>query len=92
MLYTLHSKLNEGTASLNADREEMAEKKEVRLTVEYEYKVYIASCKKWIEWIFDQDVGSHLVIRAQVMIYSKVSSLRRLLIATSPRMSLSNAP
>merc|ERR1719327_2540268 len=65
--------LNEATASLNADREEMAEKEEERLTVEHEYKVYMAQCKKRIEWIFFQDFCSYLVVRAQVMIYSKVS-------------------
>merc|ERR1719327_538820 len=65
--------LNEATASLNADREEMAEKEEERLTVEHEYKVYMAQCKKRIEWIFFQDFCSYLVVRAQVMIFSKVS-------------------
>merc|ERR1719327_297534 len=65
--------LNEATASLNADREEMAEKEEERLTVEHEYKVYMAQCKKRIEWIFFQDFCSYLVVRAQVMVYSKVS-------------------
>merc|ERR1719421_567380 len=65
--------LNEATASLNADREEMAEKEAERLTVEHEYKVYMAQCKKRIEWIFFQDFCSYLVVRAQVMIYSKVS-------------------
>merc|ERR1719487_2325031 len=65
--------LNEATASLNADREEMAEKEEERKTLEHEYKVYMAKCKKRIEWIFFQDFCSYLVVRAQVMIYSKVS-------------------
>merc|ERR1719454_1270640 len=65
--------LNEATASLNGDREEMAEKEEERKTVEHEYKVFMAKCKKRIEWIFFQDFCSYLVVRAQVMIYSKVS-------------------
>merc|ERR1719454_130611 len=65
--------LNEATASLNADRQEMAEKEEERKTLEHEYKVFMAKCKKRIEWIFFQDFCSYLVVRAQVMIYSKVS-------------------
>merc|ERR1719207_113329 len=65
--------LNEATASLNADREEMAEKEEEREKIELEYKVYMAKCKKRIEWIFFQDFCSYLVIRAQVMVYSSVS-------------------
>jgi len=65
--------LNEATASLNADREEMAEKEEERKTLEHEYKVFMAKCKKRIEWIFFQDFCSYLVVRAQVMIYSTVS-------------------
>merc|ERR1719388_775668 len=65
--------LNEATASLNSDREEMAEKEEQRKTLEHEYKVYMSHCKKRIEWIFFQDFCSYLVVRAQVMIYSKVS-------------------
>merc|ERR1719265_3050424 len=65
--------LNEATASLNSDREEMAEKEEQRKTLEHEYKVYMSKCKKRIEWIFFQDFCSYLVVRAQVMIYSKVS-------------------
>merc|ERR1719238_2571084 len=65
--------LNEATASLNSDREEMAEKEEQRVTIEHEYKVYMAKCKKRIEWIFFQDFCSYLLVRAQVMIYSKVS-------------------
>jgi len=65
--------LNEATASLNSDREEMAEKEEQRKTLEHEYKVYMGHCKKRIEWIFFQDFCSYLVVRAQVMIYSKVS-------------------
>merc|ERR1719399_2151238 len=65
--------LNEATASLNADREEMAEKEEERKTLEHEYRVFMAKCKKRIEWIFFQDFCSYLVVRAQVMIYSTVS-------------------
>jgi hypothetical protein len=65
--------LNEATASLNSDREEMAEKEEQRKTLEHEYKVYMSHCKKRIEWIFFYDFCSYMVIRAQVMIYSKVS-------------------
>jgi len=65
--------LNEATASLNSDREEMAEKEEQVKTIEHEYKVYMAKCKKRIEWIFFQDFCSYLVVRAQVMVYSKVS-------------------
>merc|ERR1719389_1581553 len=65
--------LNEATASLNADREEMAEKEEQRKTLEHEYKLYMSKCKKQIEWIFFQDFCAYLVIRAQVMTYSKVS-------------------
>merc|ERR1719324_1563639 len=65
--------LNEATASLNADREEMAEKEEEREKLEAEYKLYMSKCKKRIEWIFFQDFCAYLVIRAQVMTYSKVS-------------------
>merc|ERR1719421_13780 len=65
--------LNEATASLNADREEMAEKEEEREKLESEYKLYMSKCKKRIEWIFFQDFCAYLVIRAQVMTYSKVS-------------------
>merc|ERR1719240_2530069 len=65
--------LNEATASLNADREEMAEKEEEREKIELEYKVYMAKCKKRIEWIFFQDFCAYLVIRAQTMTYSSVS-------------------
>merc|ERR1719460_1196569 len=70
--------LNEATASLNSDREEMAEKDEQRKTLEHEYKVYMSHCKKRIEWIFFQDFCSYLVVRAQVMIYSKVSPLEKI--------------
>merc|ERR1719390_6537 len=65
--------LNEATASLNADREEMAEKEEEREKLELEYKVYMSKCKKRIEWIFFQDFCAYLVIRAQVMKESSVS-------------------
>merc|ERR1719217_1467830 len=65
--------LSEATASLNADREEMGEKEEEREKIELEYKVYMAKCKKRIEWIFFQDFCAYLVIRAQVMTYSSVS-------------------
>merc|ERR1719238_347373 len=65
--------LNEATASLNSDREEMAEKEEQRVTIEHEYKVYMSHCKKRIEWIFFQDFCSYLLVRKDVMIYSKVS-------------------
>merc|ERR1719327_168254 len=65
--------LNEATASLNSDREEMAEKEEERKTLEHEYKVFMSHCKRRIEWIFFQDFCSYLVVRAQVMIFSKVS-------------------
>merc|ERR1719443_2343537 len=65
--------LNEATASLNADREEMAEKDEERQKLESEYEVYMSKCKKRIEWIFFQDFCAYLVIRAQIMTYSKVS-------------------
>merc|ERR1719235_1745690 len=37
--------LSEATASLNADREEMAEKEEQRKTLEHEYKVFMSHCK-----------------------------------------------
>merc|ERR1719301_496437 len=79
--------LNEATASLNADREEMAEKEEEREKLEAEYKLYMSKCKKRIEWIFFQDFCAYLVIRAQVMTYSKESLQRRSSTATSPRMS-----
>jgi len=65
--------LNEATASLNADRQEMAEKEEERDTLEHEYKVYMNKCKKRIEWIFFQDFCSYLVVRTQLMGYSKES-------------------
>merc|ERR1719390_272152 len=44
--------LNEATASLNSNREEMSEKEEEREKNEHEYKVYMNKCKKRIEWIF----------------------------------------
>merc|ERR1719265_2145327 len=62
--------LNEATASLNADREEMGEKEKEREKIELEYKIYMSKCKKRIEWIFFQDFCAYLVIRAQVMVYS----------------------
>merc|ERR1719421_415212 len=65
--------LNEATASLNADREEMAEKEEEREKLESAYKAYMSKCKKRIEWIFFQDFCSYLVIRTQVMEFSSVS-------------------
>merc|ERR1719443_1342807 len=65
--------LNEATASLNSDRQEMSEKEEERDKLEHEYKIYMAKCKKRIEWIFFQDFCAYLVIRAQVMTYSSVS-------------------
>ena len=36
-------------------------------------EIMLEICKKRIEWIFFQDFCSYLVVRAQVMIYSKVS-------------------
>ena len=65
--------LSEATVSLNADRKEMAEKEQEREKLEHEYKVYMAKCKKRIEWIFVQDSCTYLFLHAQVMIYSKVS-------------------
>ena len=47
--------LNEGTASLNADREEMAEKEEERKPLEHEYEVYMTKCEKIIERTFLHD-------------------------------------
>jgi hypothetical protein len=69
----LTMQLNEATASLNSDREEMAEKEEERDRIEQEYKAYMHKCKKRIEWIFFQDFCSYLVVRTQLMGYSKVS-------------------
>merc|ERR1719463_268247 len=65
--------LAEATANLNADREEMGEKEELRLQLENEYKVYMAKCKKRIEWIMYQDICSYLKVRATLMTFSKVS-------------------
>merc|ERR1719375_2992659 len=65
--------LSEATANLNADREEMAEKEEMRLKLEDEYKVYMGKCKKRIEWIMFQDICSYLKVRATLMTHSKVS-------------------
>merc|ERR1719359_1515285 len=65
--------LAEATANLNADREEMGEKEEMRLKLEDEYKVYMNKCKKRIEWIMFQDICSYLKVRATLMTYSKVS-------------------
>jgi len=65
--------LNEATASLNSDRQEMAEKEEERDRLELEYKAYMKKCKARIEWIFFQDFCSYLVVRTQLMGYSKVS-------------------
>merc|ERR1719482_705524 len=65
--------LSEATANLNADREEMGEKEELRLQLENEYKVYMGKCKKRIEWIMFQDICSYLKVRATLMTFSKVS-------------------
>merc|ERR1719392_422676 len=65
--------LNEATATLNADREEMAEHEEEFEKLEHQYKVFMKKCKSRIEWIFFQDFCSYLVVRTQLMGYSKVS-------------------
>merc|ERR1719443_2008384 len=41
--------LNEATASLNSDRQEMSEKEEERDKLEHEYKVHMKDCKTRIE-------------------------------------------
>merc|ERR1719265_1159390 len=65
--------LNEATASLNSDRQEMSEKEEERDKLEHEYKAHMKACKTRIEWIFFQDFCSYLVVRTQIMSYSTVS-------------------
>merc|ERR1719443_2662539 len=65
--------LNEATASLNSDRQEMSEKEEERDKLEHEYKAHMKACKTRIEWIFFQDFCSYLVVRTQIMGFSTVS-------------------
>merc|ERR1719443_1970234 len=65
--------LNEATASLNADRGEMKEKQDEMRRLSRQYKGFMSKCKKRIEWIFFQDFCSYLVVRMQLMTYSKVS-------------------
>merc|ERR1719420_740136 len=65
--------LAEATGNLNSDREEMAEKEEMRVTLEHEYKVYMKECKARIEWIMFQDICAYLKVRATIMTFSKVS-------------------
>merc|ERR1719392_547505 len=65
--------LNEATATLNADREEMAEHEEEFEKLEHQYKVFMKKCKSRIEWIFFQDICSYLKVRATLMTFSKVS-------------------
>merc|ERR1719482_608177 len=68
-----NQELAEATANLNADREEMGEKEEMRLKLESEYKAYMGKCKKRIEWIMYQDICSYLKVRATLMTHCKVS-------------------
>merc|ERR1719262_785341 len=65
--------LAEATGNLNSDREEMAEKEEMRVTLEHEYKVYMKQCKARIEWIMFQDICAYLKVRSTFMTFSKVS-------------------
>jgi len=65
--------LAEATANLNADREEAGEKEEQRVRLQGEYRVFMAECRKRIEWIMFQDICSYLTVRATLMTHSKVS-------------------
>merc|ERR1719389_394792 len=65
--------LAEATGNLNADREELAEKEDMRIELEHEYKVYMAECRKRIEYIMFQGICAYLKVRATVMTFSKVS-------------------
>ena len=65
--------LAEATGNLNADREELAEKEEIRVELEHEYKVYMKECKARIEYIMFQQICAYLKVRATIMTYSKVS-------------------
>merc|ERR1719390_96247 len=65
--------LAEATGNLNSDREELAEKEEIRVELEHEYKVYMKECKARIEYIMFQQICAYLKVRATIMTYSKVS-------------------
>merc|ERR1719316_1719662 len=64
-------KLNEATASINADREEASEKEDELRKLMKEYKGYMRKCTVRIKWIFFQDFCGYFVVRAQIMEYSK---------------------
>merc|ERR1719440_235177 len=65
--------LNEATAGLASDREDMSEKQEEATGLEADYRAYMKKCKKRIEWIMFQDICAYLSLRATVMGYSKES-------------------
>ena len=71
--------LTEARGNLNADREELAQKEEIRVELEHEY-------------IMLQQICAYLRVRATIMTYSKVPSPAKSPIATSPRGCLGNAP
>ena len=54
--------LNEATAGLNSDREEMAEKVEEYRVVMEEYKPSMRKCAKRIRWVFFQEVCAYFVV------------------------------
>merc|ERR1719197_781358 len=70
---TCIAELNKAVADLNAAREELEEKQEQSRKLEYEYEVYMAACKKRIEYILYQDICSYISVRASIMAFSTVS-------------------
>jgi hypothetical protein len=66
--------LNEAIANMNSDQEEMSEKDDERRTLEQEYRKFMKSCKKRIEWIMFQDVCAYIGLRATIMKTSKTCS------------------
>merc|ERR1719274_561088 len=67
------TELNEATANMNSAQEEMGEKEQQRIELDHKFEVYMAACKKRIEWILYQDICSYISVRASIMAFSKVS-------------------
>merc|ERR1719171_1281005 len=63
--------LNEAISNIKAAQELMEEKLQEKVELEHDFKIFMAACKKRIEWILYQDICAFLSVRAAVMKDSK---------------------
>jgi hypothetical protein len=61
------TELNEAISNIKAANELLEEKEQEKEELEHDFKVYMAACKKRIEWILYQDICAFLSVRAAVM-------------------------